>query len=139
MKEIEIFSFDEPGIKPVYNNGQWELNLKNWREKNDISGIWGMEVHYKTDKQFILLAGKAVMIWSSEEPVKGGKIQATPIEAGKVYNIPSGLRFNNVLSKDGKLLFVVANGTVLGPDNSVYQELSTEQISQAQDAVRPYL
>ena len=136
MPEIEFFEFNEEGIKPVHNNGRWEINIKNWRELNDVERICRLEVHYKTDKQFVLMAGKAVMIWCREDPEKGGEIHATPIEAGKVYNIPSGLWFNNVLSRDGKLMFVVADGTVLAPDNSVLHNLSPEQAEQAKRKVR---
>ena len=139
MRTIEIFDFAEEGIKPVHNNGRWEINIKNWRELNDVEHICRLEVHYKTDKQFALLGGRAVMIWSPEDPEKGGVIHATPIEPGKVYNIPSGLWFNNVLSRDGRLMFVVADGTVLAPDNSVLHNLSPEQAEQAKAEVRKYL
>lgn len=139
MPALEIFEFNEEGMKPVHNNGRWEINIKNWRDLYDADHIGRMEVHYKTDKQVVLLSGKAAMIWSVKDPAEGGSINATPIEPGKIYNIPSGLWFNSVLSRDGKLLVVVADGTVLAPDNSVMRPLTPEQAKQIRGDVKKYL
>ena len=54
---VESFSYSGEGIQNVYQNDKWLIAIKNWREANDISHISRLEIHFKTDEQFVLLAG----------------------------------------------------------------------------------
>ena len=55
------------GILCVYKNPKWLVCIKNWKPDNDIAGIAHLEVHHSTDEQFILAAGKAILITAERE------------------------------------------------------------------------
>lgn len=133
--KVETFSYEEPGIQNVYQNSQWLLAIKNWRDANDVENISRLEVHFKTDEQFVLLAGRAVLIFAENLNV-ASEVQVQSLEIGKVYNVPKGLWFNNVLSKDVKLVYIEAANTKSAPDNSIYKDLTPQQIAVAKEKVR---
>ena len=58
---------------------------------------------------------------------------------GKVFNVPQGLWFNNVLSEDAKLIYIERADTKASPDNSIYKELTSAQVNQAKERVRNLL
>lgn len=129
---VEKFSYEGAGIQNVYQNDKWLIAIKNWRQANDVENISRLEIHFKTDEQFILLSGSAVLIYA-EDLDESSEIQVQPLEVGKVFQVPQGLWFNNVLSKDAKLVYIEAADTKAAPDNSIYRDLTQVQI----DAVRP--
>ena len=135
---VESFSFEGAGIQNVYQNEKWLIAIKNWREANDVENITRLEVHFKTDEQFLLLAGRGVLIFT-EDLDEESEIQAVSLEIGKVFNVPRGLWFNNVLSRDAKLVYVEDSDTKLAPDNSIYRDLTEAQIISAKDKVRAAL
>ena len=55
------------GILCVYKNPKWLVCIKNWKPDNDIAGIAHLEIHHSTDEQFILAAGKAILITAERE------------------------------------------------------------------------
>ena len=55
------------GILCVYKNPKWLVCIKNWKPDNDIAGIAHLEIHHSTDEQFILTAGKALLITAERE------------------------------------------------------------------------
>ena len=55
------------------------------------------------------------------------KIQVLSREGGKIYNLPVKTWFNNVLSKDCKLMYCESSDAV---DNSEYRPMSVQQIKQ---------
>lgn len=135
---VDVFSYDGPGIQTVYQNDEWLVAIKNWREANDIDRISRLEVHFKTDEQFVLLAGSTVLI-HARDLNDSSEICVTKLEPGKVFQVPKGLWFNNVMSKDAKLIYIEAADTKEAPDNSVYRNLTEEQVKQAKERVRALL
>lgn len=135
---VESFAYEGEGIKNVYLNEKWLIAIKNWREANDVEQISRLEVHFKTDEQFVLLAGSAVLIYA-ENLDETSKIQATKLEHGKVFHVPQNLWFNNVLSKDAKIIYIEDSDTKAAPDNSIYKELTPAQIEAAKKKVRALL
>lgn len=135
---VDVFSYDGPGIRTVYQNNDWLVAIKNWREANDIDQISRLEVHFKTDEQFVLLAGSVVLI-HTRDLNNSSEICATKLEPGKVFQVSKGLWFNNVMSKDAKLIYIEAADTKEAPDNSVYRNLTEEQIQQAKERARALL
>ena len=135
---VDVFSYDGPGIRTVYQNNDWFVAIKNWREANDIDQISRLEVHFKTDEQFVLLAGSVVLI-HTRDLNNSSEICATKLETGKVFQVSKGLWFNNVMSKDAKLIYIEAPDTKEAPDNSVYRNLTEDQIQQAKERARALL
>lgn len=135
---VESFSYSGEGIQNVYQNDKWLIAIKNWREANDISHISRLEIHFKTDEQFVLLAGSGVLIYA-EQLNETAEIQAVKLEPDKVFHVPQGLWFNNVLSKDAKLIYIESADTKAAPDNSIYQDLTPLQIDQAKKRVQELL
>lgn len=135
---IETFEWLDEGIQNVYQNDKWLVAIKNWREANDVAHISRLEVHFKTDEQFVLLSGSAALIYA-QDLNEQSEIHVLPLEIGKVYNVPMGLWFNNVLSKDAKLVYIEDSDTKAAPDNSVYKALTANQILSAAQNVRAAL
>lgn len=135
---VETFAYEGVGIKNVYQNNKWMIAIKNWRQANDVENISRLEIHFKTDEQFILLAGKAVLIYT-EDLDEASEIHIKQLEIGKVFQVPLGLWFNNVLSKDAKLVYIEDSDTKAAPDNSIYRNLTPAQIAATQEKVRTIL
>lgn len=135
---VESFDYSGDGIQTVYQNNEWLIAIKNWREANDISNISRLEIHFKTDEQFVLLAGSGVLIYTPQLD-ETSEIYAIKLEPGKVFNVPQGLWFNNVLSEDAKLIYIERADTKASPDNSIYKELTSAQVNQAKERVRNLL
>lgn len=135
---VETFAYEGDGIENVYQNEKWLIAIKNWREANDVENISRLEVHFKTDEQFILLAGSAVLIYA-EDLNEASELQVKKLEAGKVFHVPQGLWFNNVLSRDAKIVYIEDSDTKAAPDNSIYKNLTLDQIAAVKAKVRTVL
>ena len=105
---IEVFEHTGEGISEVYDYGKWLLSIKNWREANSVEKIARLEIHYTTDQQFMLISGKACLLLAPE-------------------GMDDTTWFNNVLSKDCKLMYCESSDAV---DNSEYRPMSVQQIKQ---------
>ncbi len=88
------------GILCVYKNPKWLVCIKNWKPDNDIAGIAHLEIHHSTDEQFILAAGKAILITAEREGGSFKNIELTPMQQGKVYNVPAECWFYSITQKD---------------------------------------
>lgn len=94
------------GILCVYKNPKWLVCIKNWKPDNDIAGIAHLEIHHSTDEQFILAAGKAILITAEREGGSFKNIELTPMQQGKVYNVPAECWFYSITQKDTKVIYV---------------------------------
>ena len=101
----DIYEHSGEGILCVYKNPKWLVSIKNWKPDNDIDGIVHLEVHHSTDEQFILAAGKAILI-TAERKEGRFEIQLTLMEQGKVYNVPAECWFYSITQKDTKMMYV---------------------------------
>ena len=136
--KLKNITYEGAGIENVYSNESWLIALKNWREANDVENISRLEIHFKTDEQFILLKGSVVIIYA-EELDEQTIIQAVKLEPGAVFNVPQNTWFNNILSKDAKLAYIESSDTKAAPDHSIYRELTAKQIVEIKEKVRALL
>lgn len=72
-----VYENNSEGILCVYKNEKWLVSIKNWKPDNDISGIAHLEIHHTTDEQFILSAGKAILITAQREADRFVNIELT--------------------------------------------------------------
>lgn len=120
----DIYENNQEGILCVYKNPKWLVSIKNWKPDNDIDGITHLEVHHSTDEQFILSAGKAILITAEMADGEFANIELTPMEQGKVYNVPAQCWFYSITQKDTKMMYVQDSNCSM--ENSDFQDLSAE-------------
>ncbi len=132
----DIYENKNEGILCVYKNEKWLVSIKNWKPDNDIEGIVHLEVHHSTDEQFILTAGKAILITAERENDKF-KIELTLMEQGKVYNVPAECWFYSITQKDTKMMYVQDSNCSM--ENSDFCDLSKEEIEYIQTNARKLL
>ncbi|MFD1398972.1 hypothetical protein ACFQ41_06590 [Lacticaseibacillus suilingensis] len=127
---VETYSNESEGIKCVYNNGNWLVSIKNWKPDNDIEGVSHLEIHHKSDEQFILVQGKALLITAERSDNKFQDIKLTPMRVGEVLNVSKEQWFYSITQKDTKIVYVQAADTSL--DNSDFADLTDEQVAEIQ-------
>ncbi len=99
MKDIEIFTYEGEGYRPVHDFGAWRVALLNHGERFDIRTMKDLECHYQTDEIFVLLCGQG-------ELIVGEEMRRVPMEYGKVYNLPAGVYHGISVSEDARVLIV---------------------------------
>ncbi|MGB8455902.1 MAG: cupin [Anaerocolumna sp.] len=129
----DIYDNNKEGILCVYKNEKWLVSIKNWKPDNDIAGIAHLEIHHTTDEQFILAAGKAILITAERENDKF-KIELTLMMQGKVYNVPKEVWFYSITQKNTKMMYVQDSNCSM--ENSDFMDLSPEEIAYIQDTAR---
>lgn len=134
--KANVYDYDGNGIKCIYDNKKWVICLKNWKPNNDITEIKYLEVHHKTDEQFILLKGKAILLAATRENDKFD-IDIIMMEPFKVYNIPQGIWFNTITQKDTKIAYIQDSGTT--SENSEYCDMLEEELKFIKKISLPYL
>lgn len=122
------------GILCVYKNEKWLVSIKNWKPDNDIAGIAHLEIHHTTDEQFILSAGKAILITAERENGRFVNIELTLMEQGKVYNVPAECWFYSITQKDTKMMYVQDSSCSM--ENSDFADLSPEDVAAIQEKAR---
>ena len=127
----EVFENNEEGIKVVYKNNEWSISIKNWKPDNDITGVGKMEVHHTTDEQFILTAGKALLITADENNGVFSNIELTPMEIGMVMHVPMNQWFFSITQKDTKTIYVQRADCSM--ENSEIKYLTPEQVAYVQE------
>ena len=132
MKKPDVYENNAEGTLCVYKNDKWLVSIKNWKPDNDLSGIAHLEVHHSTDEQFILSAGKAILITAERENGAFRDIVLTPMEPGKVYNVPKECWFYSITQKDTKMMYVQDSNCSM--ENSDFADLSPEDIAYIRDA-----
>lgn len=137
MTKPAVYENNAEGILCVYKNEKWLVSIKNWKPDNDIAGIVHLEVHHSTDEQFILAAGKAILITAERENGSFRDIVLTPMEQGKVYNIPKEVWFYSITQKDTKMMYVQDSNCSM--ENSDFADLSAEEIEYIQNEARKLL
>lgn len=137
MTKPAVYENNAEGILCVYKNEKWLVSIKNWKPDNDIAGIVHLEVHHSTDEQFILAAGKAILITAEWENGSFRDIVLTPMEQGKVYNVPKEVWFYSITQKDTKMMYVQDSNCSM--ENSDFADLSAEEIEYIQNEARKLL
>lgn len=137
MTKPAVYENNAEGILCVYKNEKWLVSIKNWKPDNDIAGIAHLEVHHSTDEQFILAAGKAILITAERENGAFRDIVLTLMEQGKVYNVPKEVWFYSITQKDTKMMYVQDSNCSM--ENSDFADLSAEDIEYIQGEARKLL
>ena len=78
----DVYENNGECIKKKKKNEKWLVSIKNWKPDNDIDGIAHLEIHHSTDEQFILAAGKAILITAAKAD-DGFKIELALMEQGR--------------------------------------------------------
>ncbi len=133
----EVYENNGEGIRCVYKNAKWLVCIKNWKPDNDIAGLAHLEIHHSTDEQFILSAGKAILVTAERTNDKFENIVLTLMENGKVYNIPEEIWFYSITQKDTKMMYVQDAGCSM--DNSDLCDLTADEISYIQQKAKALL
>ena len=126
----DVYENNDEGIKCVYKNEKWLVCIKNWKPDNDIAGLKHLEIHHSTDEQFVLISGKAVLITAERDNGKFVNIELTPMEIGKVYNVPKEMWFYSITRKDTKMAYVQDSNCSM--DNSELCDMTKEEIDDIQ-------
>lgn len=126
----DVYENTGEGIKCVYKNEKWLVCIKNWKPDNDIEGLKHLEIHHSTDEQFVLISGKAVLITAERDNGKFVNIELTPMEIGKVYNVPKEMWFYSITRKDTKMAYVQDSNCSM--DNSELCDMTKEEIEDIQ-------
>ena len=129
----DVYENNGEGILCVYKNEKWLVSIKNWKPDNDIDGIAHLEIHHSTDEQFILAAGKVILITAAKAD-DGFKIELTLMEQGKVYNVPAECWFYSITQKDTKMMYVQDSNCSM--ENSDFCDLSGDEIAYIQTNAR---
>ena len=129
----DVYENNGEGILCVYKNEKWLVSIKNWKPDNDIDGIAHLEIHHSTDEQFILAAGKAILI-TAEKEEDGFQIELTLMEQGKVYNVPKECWFYSITQKDTRMMYVQDSNCSM--ENSDFCDLSKDEIAYIQTNAR---
>lgn len=137
MTKPAVYENNAEGILCVYKNEKWLVSIKNWKPDNDIAGIAHLEVHHSTDEQFILAAGKAILITAERENGDFRDIVLTLMEQGKVYNVPKEVWFYSITQKNTKMMYVQDSNCSM--ENSDFADLSAEDIEYIQSEARKLL
>ena len=130
----DMFENNKEGISCVKKKKKWLVCIKNWKPDNDINGIAHLEIHHSTDEQFILAAGKAILITAEREGDRFSNVELTLMEQGKVYNVSKEVWFYSITQKDTKVIYVQDSNCSM--DNSDFADLSAEDIRDIQDRAR---
>ena len=129
-----VYENNGEGILCVYKNEKWLVSIKNWKPDNDIAGISHLEIHHTTDEQFILSAGKAILITAERENGRFTHLELTLMEQGKVYNVPAECWFYSITQKDTKMMYIQASDCSM--ENSDFADLSSEDVAVLQEKAR---
>lgn len=133
----DVYENNGEGIRCVYKNDKWLVSIKNWKPDNDIAGLAHLEIHHSTDEQFILSAGKAVLITAERGNGAFEKIELTRMEQGKVYNVPAEVWFYSITQKDTKMMYVQSADCSM--ENSDLCGLTEDEIRSIQQRAKALL
>ena len=82
-------------------------------------------------------AGKAILITAEREGGSFKNIELTPMQQGKVYNVPAECWFYSITQKDTKVIYVQDSNCSM--ENSDFADLTAAQIADIQERARKIL
>lgn len=133
MKLIELYQYENEGYNPSLISEVWQVAFLNYAEAESLERIDKLDIHYKTDEVFILLAGKAVLIAAD---IKGDVIEYDLIDMqpGIIYNIPKNTWHIIAMYKGSKVCIVERDNTHVSDFEFYY--LSADKQLELQNAVK---
>ena len=133
MSLIELYQYENEGYNPSLISEVWQVAFLNYAEAESLERIDKLDIHYKTDEVFILLAGKAVLIAAD---IKGDVIEYDLIDMqpGIIYNIPKNTWHKIAMYKGSKVCIVERDNTHVSDFEFYY--LSADKQLELQNAVK---
>ncbi len=121
---IQVKEFEEVGYRPLVDYGAWRVAMLNYIDELLPENIDNVQQHSETDEVFVLLSGECILFTADVRGDVVTDIQACPMEAGKVYNVPKGAYHTHTLTPGAKVLIVENVDT--NDSNSPKARLSSE-------------
>lgn len=136
MKLIELYQYESEGYDPSLISEGWQVAFLNYAEAESLERIDKLDIHYKTDEVFILLAGKAVLIAADikDDEIKYDLIDMQP---GIIYNIPKNTWHKIAMYQGSKVCIVERDNTHVS--DFEFYDLSVEKQLELQNAVNQLL
>ena len=103
---IQVSAFEEVGYRPLVDYGAWRVAMLNYIDELLPENIDNVQQHSETDEVFALLSGQCILFTAEVRGETISDIQACPMEAGKVYNVPKGVYHTHTLTPGTKVLIV---------------------------------
>ena len=124
MKLIEQYTNHTPGYDPCLIRDRWQAALLNYSTDETLESITKLDIHYRTDEVFVLLAGHAVLIAAD---IDGGRVtyEAIDMQPNVIYNIPGNVWHKIAMQEDSQVLIVENSNTHL--DDFAFYDLSPLQ------------
>ncbi len=107
--DLEIFSWDGIGYKPLVFSAGWQVALLNWEPLFDRANLTEIERHNHSDEVFVLVKGQAVLFTRSGSEA----LAAVEMICGHIYNVPAGVWHNLVATRDAVFIIVENRDTHL--------------------------
>ena len=120
------------GILCVYKNPKWLVCIKNWKPDNDIAAVQ-MPEEWKDGIDLTAFGQNA----AEREGGSFKNIELTPMQQGKVYNVPAECWFYSITQKDTKVIYVQDSNCSM--ENSDFADLTAAQIADIQERARKIL
>ena len=136
MKLIELYQYENEGYDPSLISEGWQVAFLNYAEAESLERIDKLDIHYKTDEVFILLAGKAVLIAAD---IKGDEIKYDLIDMqpGIIYSIPKNTWHKIAMYQGSKVCIVERDNTHVS--DFEFYNLSVDKQLELQNAVNQLL
>lgn len=103
---IQVKEFEEVGYRPLVDYGAWRVAMLNYIDELLPENIDNVQQHSETDEVFVLLSGQCILFTADVTGKAVTNIQACPMEAGKIYNVPKGVYHTHTLTPGAKVLIV---------------------------------
>lgn len=123
MENLQIFTHDEPGYRPLIDYGSWRVALLNACPMYLPEHITYFDKHLETDEVFILLSGSCGILLGGqgEKPYNTSCIWLCP---GKLYNVPADTWHTLFMMPGGKLAVIENRNTGIANSPRYYFEES---------------
>jgi mannose-6-phosphate isomerase-like protein (cupin superfamily) len=118
---VETFRWEGQGYHPFVTHRGWLVALMNWEPRFDLANVGQVERHNRTDEVFVLMHGRSVLFFDSDET-----IQAIDMQPGVIYNVTSGTWHGVLGTQDAAWLIVESSDT--NGANSDYRKLNEAEL-----------
>lgn len=134
MKSIEEYQINDYGYHPFFIRDGWQVAQLNYMPEQEIGNIEKLDIHRSTDEVFILLRGKAVLIWADLKD-NDIRFEAELMKPNITYSIPMGTWHNIALRKGCEIIIVEKSDTHIA--DYEYFPLSKDKQEELEGMVNP--
>ncbi|MGL4648041.1 MAG: cupin domain-containing protein [Caldilineaceae bacterium] len=129
---VDRHTFTGDDFLPVVESGGWLVALMNWSPRFDRSGWGTLERHLHSDEVFVLLKGRAVLLWDGGDgPV------CEQMALGVVYNVRQSTWHNVIGTRDAQWLIVESSPDPALPTE--YRPLTATEKTRISDSLPAWL